>query len=204
MPRTFACTARVRYNKCNNNKGVCRVKNKDRSYTFIVVIVSVVINALVALLFFLPKASHMEHIDVLWLPTLNACLNSATFVLLLCALWFIRKKNVVYHRRSIGGAFLTTTLFLISYVTYHYATESTPYGGEGIMRTVYFFILITHIVLAIAIVPLALFTALWGLTGQHERHRRIARWTMPLWLYVSATGVLVYIMISPYYPVPSL
>ncbi|MBU6145331.1 MAG: DUF420 domain-containing protein [Paenibacillaceae bacterium] len=176
--------------------------NKQQSYTAAVVTVSIVINALVAALFFLPKASHMDHIDVLWLPTLNAFLNSCTFVLLLCAYWFIRKKNVVYHRRSIGGAFVTTTLFLISYVTYHYATQSTPYGGEGFMRAVYFSVLISHILLAIVIVPMALFTALWGMTGQHERHRRIARWTMPLWLYVSATGVLVYVMISPYYPVP--
>lgn len=171
----------------------------SKSYTGIIVALSILINALVAVLFFLPEAQHLDHLDFSFLPTLNAMFNSFTFVFLLGAFWFIRRKQVTWHRRFIGGAFTTTTLFLLSYVTYHYATESTSYGGEGPLRYIYFFILITHILLAIAIVPLALFTAIWGLTGQTMRHRRIARWTMPLWLYVSATGVLVYLMISPYY-----
>ena len=160
---------------------------------------SIAINALVVLLFFMPKAEGLDHIDWMLLPMLNAIFNSFTFVFLLAALYFIKKRNVTMHRRFIFAAFASTTLFLISYVTYHAVTESTPYGGEGVLRYIYFFILITHIVLAAVIVPLALFTTVRGLTGQNERHRKIARWTMPLWLYVSLTGVLVYIMISPYY-----
>ena len=103
------------------------------------------------------------------------------------------------HRAFIGMAFLTTTLFLVCYVTYHYLTESTSYGGDGALKGIYFFVLITHIILAIVIVPLALMSAIRGLKMQVERHRRIARWTMPIWLYVSLTGVIVYLMISPYY-----
>jgi len=172
---------------------------KDRNYTPLVVALSILINALVVVLFFLPKAEGLDHIDWSLLPMLNAIFNSFTFVFLLAALYFIRRRNVTLHRRFIFAAFTTTALFLISYVTYHYATESTAYGGEGVLKYVYYFILITHVVLAAAIVPLALFTTVRGLAGQTERHRKIARWTMPLWLYVSLTGVLVYLMISPYY-----
>lgn len=170
-----------------------------RNYTPWIVTISILINVLVAVLFFLPKAQGWEHIDFTWLPMVNAICNSFTFVFLLCALLFIVRGNVKMHRRFIAAAFTSTALFLVSYLTYHYATASTPYGGEGWLRPVYYFVLISHILLAIAIVPLALFTAVRGLTGQNERHRRIARWTMPLWLYVSFTGVVVYLMISPYY-----
>jgi putative membrane protein len=103
------------------------------------------------------------------------------------------------HRAFIGAAFTSTTLFLVSYVTYHYLTESTKYGGEGALRSIYFFVLLTHIVLAIVVVPLALMSVVRGLQMQVERHRKIAKWTMPIWLYVSFTGVVVYLMISPYY-----
>lgn len=103
------------------------------------------------------------------------------------------------HRAFIGAAFVSTTLFLVSYVAYHYLTESTKYGGEGVLRSIYFFILITHILLAIVVVPLALISVVRGLQMNVEKHRKIARWTMPIWLYVSLTGVIVYLMISPYY-----
>jgi putative membrane protein len=130
---------------------------------------------------------------------LNAIFNSFTFVFLLAALYFIKQKNITLHKRFIFAAFTSTTFFLLSYVTYHYLTESTSYGGEGPLKYIYFFILITHILLAIVIVPLALITVTRGLNMQVEKHRKIARWTMPLWLYVSLTGVLVYLMIAPYY-----
>ncbi|WP_274363988.1 DUF420 domain-containing protein [Paenibacillus thermotolerans] len=173
--------------------------SKERNYTPLVVVLSIVVNALVAVLFFLPKAEGLDHIDFTILPMLNAIFNSFTFVFLVAALYFIKRKNIKLHRNFIFAAFTTTILFLVSYVTYHYATESTPYGGEGPIRYVYFFILITHIILAAAIVPLSLITTIRGLTNNVEKHRKIARWTMPIWLYVSLTGPIVYLMISPYY-----
>jgi putative membrane protein len=171
---------------------------KQRNYTPIVVILSIIINVVVAVLFFLPKHSNAGF-DLTILPFLNAVLNSFTFVFLLAALYTIKKKNIKMHRRFIFAAFSTTALFLVFYLTYHYLAESTHYGGEGPLRYIYYFILISHILLAIVIVPLALTTVARGLNMQVEKHRKIARWTMPIWLYVSLTGVLVYLMISPYY-----
>jgi putative membrane protein len=172
---------------------------RQRNYTPWVITLSIAINLIVAILFFMPKADRFDHWDLTFLPMLNAIFNSFTTVFLLAALYFIRRKNVKLHRRFILAAFATTALFLITYLIYHSLAESTPYGGEGVLRAVYYFILITHVVLAAVIVPLALFTLARGLNMQVEKHRKIARWTMPLWLYVSITGVLVYLMISPYY-----
>ncbi|MBO8171585.1 MAG: DUF420 domain-containing protein [Bacillaceae bacterium] len=172
---------------------------RTRNYTPIVVTLTIVINALVAILFFMPEYEGLSHIDLTFLPMMNAIFNSFTFVFLVMALYAIRKKDIKLHRNFIFAAMTTTTLFLLSYVTYHFLTESTPYGGEGFLRYVYFFILITHILLAIVIVPMVLTSFFRGMGMQVEKHRKIARWTMPLWLYVSLTGVLVYLMISPYY-----
>jgi len=172
---------------------------KDKNYTPLVLTLTVVIVALVAVLFFLPAYDGELGFDVTILPMLNAIFNSFTFLALIVALTAIKKKNIKMHRTFVGVAFASTTLFLISYVSYHYLTESTSYGGEGILRPIYFFILITHILLAIVVVPLALFSAVYGLTNKIEKHRKIAKWTMPIWLYVSLTGVVVYLMISPYY-----
>jgi putative membrane protein len=172
---------------------------KQRNYTPLIIGLSIAINVLVAVLFFLPEYKGEITFDVTLLPRLNAIFNSFTFVFLLAALYFIKQKNITLHKRFIFAAFTSTTLFLVSYVTYHYLTETTKYGGEGPLKYIYFFILITHILLAIVIVPLALITVTRGLNMQVEKHRKIARWTMPLWLYVSLTGVLVYLLISPYY-----
>jgi putative membrane protein len=172
---------------------------QTKSYTGIVVLLSIVINALVVVLFFLPEYKGETGFDITILPLLNAVFNSFTFVFLLSALWFIMRKNIKLHRRFIFAAFTSTALFLVSYVSYHYLAESTSFGGEVPLKYIYYFILITHIILAAVIVPLALLSLVRGLTMQVEKHRKIARWTMPLWLYVSLTGVLVYIMISPYY-----
>jgi putative membrane protein len=174
-------------------------ETKQRNYTPLIIGLSIAINVLVAVLFFLPEYEGEITFDVTLLPRLNAIFNSFTFVFLLAALYFIKQKNIKLHKCFIFAAFTTTTLFLLSYVTYHYLTESTSYGGEGPLKYIYFFILITHILLAIAIVPLALITVTRGLNMQVERHRKIARWTMPIWLYVSITGVFVYLLISPYY-----
>lgn len=155
--------------------------------------------AIITVLFFLPAYDGEIGFDVTILPLLNAIFNCFTFIALVVALVSILKKNVRLHRMFIGAAFTSTTLFLISYVSYHYLTESTKYGGEGALRSIYFFVLLTHIVLAIVVVPLALLSVVRGLQMKLDKHRKIARWTMPIWLYVSFTGVVVYLMISPYY-----
>ena len=172
---------------------------KERNFTPIIVLLTIVINALVAFLYFMPKYDTLSDVDLTILPFLNAVFNSFTFVFLVAALVSIKQKNIKLHKRFILAAFTTTALFLVSYVTYHGMAESTAFGGEGIIRYVYYFILLTHIVLSAAIVPLALVTVARGFNMKVEKHRKIARWTMPIWLYVSLTGVLVYIMISPYY-----
>jgi len=172
---------------------------KQRNYTPIIITLTIVINALIVVLFFLPKQNSEIAFDVTILPRLNAIFNSFTFIFLLAALFFILRKNVKMHRNFIFAAFSTTTLFLITYITYHYLAPSTSYGGEGILKNFYYFVLISHISLAPIVVALALFSLVWGLTGNIRKHRKLSRWTMPIWLYVSLSGVIVYILISPYY-----
>ncbi|WCN37935.1 DUF420 domain-containing protein [Aneurinibacillus uraniidurans] len=172
---------------------------KQRNYTPIIVGLTIVINLLVAVLYFMPKYNGLGNVNLTFLPFFNAVMNSFTFIFLVAALYSIKQKNIQRHRRYIFAAFTTTALFLLSYVTYHALAPSTHYGGEGILRPIYYFVLITHIVLSAVIVPLALISVTRGLNMQVDKHRKIARWTMPLWLYVSLTGVIVYIMISPYY-----
>jgi putative membrane protein len=132
-------------------------------------------------------------------PALNAALNGTAAVLLLSGYTFIRRRNVTAHRVCMVAAFLTSTAFLISYLIYHARVGSVPFHGQGWIRPVYFFILFTHIVLAAAIVPLALVTLSRALREQFDRHKRIARWTLPLWLYVSVTGVVIYFMLYHVY-----
>jgi putative membrane protein len=160
-------------------------------------IISIAVPAVVAALFFLP-GMHIGT-DVSMLPALNAVINGTVSVLLITGVWFIKNGKQQQHRACMIAAFGLSALFLVSYVIYHSATESTPYGGEGWIRTVYFIILLTHIVLAAAILPLILITLSRALSKRFDKHRKIARITFPLWLYVSVTGVIVYLMISPYY-----
>lgn len=165
-------------------------------------IVSVVVPIVVALLFLIPPAENLspETRERLYmLPLLNACFNGTAFFSLIGAFIAIRRKNVALHKAFTTTALVLSVLFLISYVAFHLTTESTKFGGEGWIRGVYFFILLTHIVLSAGIIPLVLFTYVRGLGMQVEKHRRIARFTWPIWLYVTATGVIVYLMISPYY-----
>lgn len=172
---------------------------KDRNFAPLIITLSLVVNAIVALLFFLPQKDHNISFDLTILPRLNAIFNSFTFIFLLAALYFILKKNIQAHRNFIFAAFTTTALFLVSYLTYHYLAPSTSFGGEGVLKSIYYFVLISHVLLAPIVVVLALFSLVWGLTRNVAKHRKIARWTMPVWLYVSLSGVLVYLMISPYY-----
>ena len=164
-----------------------------------VILLTLVINGLVAYLFFAEGYQGKVGFDIRILPKINAILNSFTTVFLLAALFAILKKQIRLHFYFIIAAFTTTFLFLITYLTYHFLAESTHYGGTGMIAKIYYFILITHIILAIVIVPLALLTFFRGINNYVDKHRAIARWTMPLWLYVSITGVIVYLMISPYY-----
>ncbi len=129
------------------------------------------------------------------LPHLNAALNGASFILLLAGFYQIRRGRVAAHRAFMVSALAVSGLFLVSYVAYHAQYGSVKFQGQGLARPVYFFILVTHVVLAAAIVPLVFVTARRALRGDFVRHRRIARWTYPLWLYVSVTGVVVYMML---------
>ncbi|GKV66777.1 MULTISPECIES: DUF420 domain-containing protein [unclassified Sporosarcina] len=172
---------------------------KKRNYKPPIIIISVILIGAIGVLAGMPGVENFTAFDITILPLLNAIFNSFTFIFLVCALVAILKKNITVHKRFIYAAFCTTALFLVTYVSYHFLSESTPYGGGGFMAGFYYFILITHIVLAAAIVPLALTSVARAWNMENARHRKIARWTMPIWLYVSLTGVLVYILISPYY-----
>ena len=133
------------------------------------------------------------------LPTLNAILNSISAILLTTGYVFIKQKNRTAHRNCMIGAFITSTLFLTSYLIYHFNVGSVKFQGQGAVRTVYFSILLTHTVLAVVIVPMIFVTFARALKGNFSQHRRIARWTLPLWLYVSVTGVIVYLMLYHLY-----
>ncbi|MEK7340860.1 MAG: DUF420 domain-containing protein [Candidatus Binatota bacterium] len=130
-----------------------------------------------------------------YLPSVNAALNSASALLLVAGYLFIRNKKITAHKLCMLSAFTTSTLFLISYLTYHFQVGSVPFKGPGWIRVVYFTVLISHTILAATIVPLVLVTLTRALKGSFDRHKRIARWTLPLWLYVSITGVIVYWML---------
>ncbi|MEI6409049.1 MAG: DUF420 domain-containing protein [Bacteroidota bacterium] len=138
-------------------------------------------------------------VDFSFLPPFHASLNAITAVLLLVALYFIKNKQVAQHRKTIYAAMVTSALFLLSYVLYHFTTPETKYGGEGVMRSIYFFLLITHVILAAAVLPFILLTFNRAYTDQFERHKKMARWVFPLWLYVAVTGPICYLMLKPYY-----
>lgn len=172
---------------------------KERSINWAIGIVSITIPLVILLLFYIKPPDVKVGFDLRILPALNASLNFSTALLLITGFYFIRNKNIRSHRLCMITAFCFSALFLIFYVIYHALTEPTSYGGQGMIRNVYFFILISHIVLAAAILPLILITLTRGLQEKFDRHRKIARLTFPLWLYVAVTGVVVYLMLSPYY-----
>ena len=134
------------------------------------------------------------------LPLLNALLNAASACLLLTGFYLIRRKRIAQHRAVMIGALITSLLFLTSYLVYHAQVGTVRFGGEGAVRVVYFSILATHTVLAALVPPLALITLSRGLAKRFDRHRRIARWTLPVWLYVSFTGVAIYVLLYRIYP----
>lgn len=134
-----------------------------------------------------------------YLPHINAVINSITTLLLLTGLYFIWQKNVAVHKRTMLAAFTLGSLFLVSYVLYHLTNESTPFGGQGWIRPVYYFLLISHIVLSVVVVWFVLRAVYFALSGQIIRHKQTVKYAFPIWLYVSITGVVVYLMIRPYY-----
>ena len=136
---------------------------------------------------------------VLLLPTLNAIINGTCTVLLLLSLYFIKKKEIAIHKKINITTFVLSSLFLVSYIIFHSTGIKTTYGGTGVIRYIYYFILITHIILAAVVLPLVLFSFQRGLQMQVEKHKKLVRWSYPIWLYVTVSGVAVYLMISPYY-----
>jgi putative membrane protein len=167
----------------------------DRAALTVIGLVSAAVVGAVAVLLLGQPPRPDGGMDVAALPAVNAVLNGTSAVLLVLGYAFIRQRRVTAHLTCMLTAFGVSTLFLISYVIYHYNAGSRPFGGQGWIRPLYFTLLLTHIMLAVAIVPLALTTIYRALTAQLHRHRRLARWTLPIWLYVSVTGVLIYWML---------
>jgi putative membrane protein len=161
----------------------------------LIIVLSVVLPLAVAALFGIKVPGY----DFSFLPPVYATINGITAILLLLAVVAIKNKKKQLHEALMKICIFLSALFLVMYVAYHMTSDSTPYGGEGAIRIVYFFVLITHIVLSIIVVPFVLFTFSRALSGNFERHKALAKFTFPLWLYVAVTGVIVYLMISPYY-----
>ena len=159
-------------------------------------VVSIIIPVVVAALFGI-KIPDVEPLT--FLPPIYASINAATAVLLLFAVWAIKNNRPSLHQKLMTSCVILSGLFLLMYVAYHMTSESTSYGGEGILRPLYFFVLVSHILLSIAVVPLVLKTYARGYLKQFDKHRKLAKITFPIWLYVAISGVVVYLMISPYY-----
>ena len=168
----------------------------EKKYNKLIIILSVVIPILVAALFGI-KIPNVEPLT--FLPPIYASINALTALILVFAFWAITNKKIKLHQRLMQSAMILSVMFLTMYVAYHMTSDSTKYGGEGFMKYVYYIILITHIIMSVVVIPFVLITYVRAITNNFEKHKKIARITFPLWLYVAVSGVLVYIMISPYY-----
>ena len=166
-----------------------------RKYNRLITVLSITIPLVVAALFGVKIDLELP----VFLPPIYAGINAITSVLLIAAFWAIKNKKIDLHESLVKACMVLSALFLVLYVLYHMTSDSTSFGGEGAIRYVYFFVLISHILLSIVVIPLVLVTFVRGLARDVERHKKIARITFPIWLYVTITGVLVYFMISPYY-----
>ncbi len=162
----------------------------------VAVVLSIVVLILVGMM---RRIKIPTDIDFSFLPPFHATVNALTAITLAFALYFIKQKNVDLHRKAVYAALGLSVLFLLSYVVYHFTTVETKYCMEGGIRTVYFILLISHIVLAGVILPFILFTFNRAFTGHIEKHRKMARWVFPLWFYVAVTGPIVYLMLRPCY-----
>jgi len=172
----------------------------EKKYNKWIIFLSIFIPVAVALLFVVKlKDLGIDAKPLPFLPPIYATINGVTAVLLVIAVWAIKNGKIQLHQNLMKSAIACSLMFLLMYIAYHMTTPSTKFGGEGAIRYVYFFILLTHILLSIAIIPLVLVTYVRALAQRFDKHRKIARITFPLWLYVAITGVIVYLMISPYY-----
>lgn len=179
-----------------NESGFLAQESKVKGW---IVSISIAIPVAVTVLLFMPAKITSLGDWVYFLPHLNAVINSAASIALILAVIFIKKNQIQKHKAAMSVAFGFGAIFLVSYVIYHASAESTTFGGEGLIRPIYYFLLITHIVFAaIALFPI-LFAYYYGLTDQRTRHRKLVKFAYPIWLYVSVTGVIVYFMIAPYY-----
>ena len=167
-----------------------------KKYNIWIWILSIAIPIAVAALFSV-KIPGVERLG--FLPPIYATINGITAILLVIAVYQIRKGNRKLHERLMKTAIGCSVLFLLLYIAYHMTSDSTVYGGEGMLKYIYYFILLTHILLSIIVIPFVLITYVRAISGQFYKHRKIARITYPLWLYVAVSGVIVYLMISPYY-----
>lgn len=168
----------------------------DKTWVPIIIALSIIIPIAVAILIYFPM--DLVNIDADF-PLFHATINGTVSLLLLLGLWLIKNGKRAAHQKVMWTAFALSSLFLVSYVLSKVNTPPTPFGGEGVIKSIYYFILISHIFLAIFIVPLALFSIYRGTKGEFDKHRKVAKITWPIWFYVSVTGVLVYLFMAPYY-----
>jgi putative membrane protein len=180
-----------------NNSEITTLETKFRKS---IIFVSILIPIVVAILFSVKLKDFGIPVEPLsFLPPIYASINGVTAILLVAAVMAIKKGNRKLHERLMTAAIACSVVFLVMYVAYHMTSDSTKFGGEGWIKNVYFFILISHILLSIIIIPLVLFTYVRALSESFDRHKKLAKITFPLWLYVAVTGVVVYLMIAPYY-----
>jgi len=175
------------------------MKKQDSIFIPIIISLSIIIPIVVALLMLFPTVFHIESENFSSLPFFHAILNGSTAVLLLTGFILIKNKKTKAHKISMMSAFVLSSVFLVSYVISKLTNDPVPFGGEGFIRITYFFVLITHIILSVAVLPLALFSIYRGITGEFDKHKRIVKWTFPIWMYVAITGVMVYTFMTPYY-----
>jgi putative membrane protein len=177
------------------------MKKQDSFFVPLIITLSIIIPIVVALLMIFPDVFHIDSvsIDFSSLPFFHAILNGSTSVLLFTGFILIKNKKTNLHKISMLSAFVLSSVFLLSYVTSKLTNSPIPFGGEGLIRYIYFFILISHIILSVFVLPLALFSIYRGMTGEIKKHKSIVKYTFPVWMYVAITGVLVYVFMSPYY-----
>jgi len=173
---------------------------EEKKYNKWIVALSVIIPLAVAALFGIKLKDFGIDVEPLtFLPPIYAAINAVTAIVLVYAVISIKKGQRQQHENLMKFAIILSVLFLVMYVAYHMTSDSTKFGGEGVIKYIYYFILITHIILSVAVIPFVLITYVRAITNNIERHKKIAKITFPLWLYVAVTGVIVYVMISPYY-----
>ena len=172
----------------------------EKKFNALIITLSIAVPVLVAILFKVKLKDYGIDVEPLtFLPPIYAFINGITAMLFFLGVYAIKNGNKKMHQNLMQSAIACSVVFLVMYVAYHMTTDSTPFGGVGAIRYVYFFILISHILLSIAVIPLVLITYVKALAERFDKHKKIAKITFPIWLYVAITGVIVYLMIAPYY-----